>query len=85
MANTIVKTIEKPHLSIKVQTLAAIFAIVGAVVVPQIFHVLGAVSDYSGRSVGRTLCRGSSRTARTSSKFCTFRYAQDNHVAIYDA
>ena len=54
MANTIVKTLEKPHLSIKVQSMAAIFAIVGAVVVPQFFHLLGAVSGL-GTALGETV------------------------------
>lgn len=53
MANTQAKTIEKPQLSVKVQTLAAILAIIGAVVVPQIFHVLGAVSGL-GTALGET-------------------------------
>ncbi len=44
MTNTMtLKTMEKPRLSVKVQTLATIAAIMGAVAVPQIFHVLGAV------------------------------------------
>lgn len=43
MTNTMtLKTMEKPRLSVKVQMLATIAAIVGAVAVPQIFHVLGA-------------------------------------------
>ena len=43
MTNTmILKTMEKPRLSVKVQTMATIAAIAGAVAVPQIFHVLGA-------------------------------------------
>lgn len=37
-------TLEKNRLSFKAQTIAAIIAIIGAVVVPQIFHVIGAVS-----------------------------------------
>lgn len=36
--------LEKPRLSVKVQTLATLAAIVGAVVVPQVFHVIGALS-----------------------------------------
>lgn len=45
MENTaILKTTDKPRLSVKAQTLATIAAIVGAVAVPQIFHGLGAVS-----------------------------------------
>lgn len=45
MSNIItVKKIEKPRLSVKVQTLASIAAIVGAVVIPQVFHLLGAFS-----------------------------------------
>lgn len=42
--STSVKAIEKPRLSVKLQTLAAASAIIGAVVLPQIFHVMGAVS-----------------------------------------
>ena len=43
MTNTMtLKTMEKPRLSVKVQTLATIAAVVGTVAVPQIFHVLGA-------------------------------------------
>ncbi len=38
------RTIEKTRLSVKAQTLAAIAAIAGAVAVPQLFHVMGAVS-----------------------------------------
>lgn len=48
-----VKTIEKPRLSVKVQTLAAVFAIVGAVALPQLFHVMGAVSGL-GTKLGET-------------------------------
>lgn len=35
--------IEKPRLSVKMQTLAAFLAIAGAVAVPQLFHAIGAV------------------------------------------
>lgn len=45
MSNTaIVKTTGKSCLSIKVQTLSALFAIISAVVLPQIFHILGTIS-----------------------------------------
>lgn len=44
MNNTILRSAEKPRLSVKVQTLAALAAIVGAVALPQLFHVTGAVS-----------------------------------------
>ncbi len=37
----ILKTTEKPRLSVKAQTLATLVAIAGAVVVPQVFHLLG--------------------------------------------
>ncbi len=50
---TILKTVEKPHLSVKVQTLATFAAIVGAVAVPQIFHTLGAISGL-GTALGET-------------------------------
>ena len=53
MTNRAVITMKKPHLSIKVQAMAAIFAVVGAVVVPQLFHVLGAVSGL-GTALGET-------------------------------
>lgn len=46
----ILKTADKPRLSVKTQTLATFSAVVGAVVIPQIFHMLGAVSG-----VGTTL------------------------------
>lgn len=49
--STAIKTIERPRLSVKVQTLAAIAAIVGAVAVPQVFHLLGAASGL-GTSLG---------------------------------
>lgn len=54
MSNTtIIRTIEKPRLSVKVQTIATILAIVGAVAVPQLFHLLGAVSGL-GTALGET-------------------------------
>lgn len=54
MSNTItLKTMEKPALSFKAQTLATIAAIVGAVVVPQFFHMLGAISGL-GTALGET-------------------------------
>ncbi len=40
----ILKSAGKPRLSFKVQTAAAISAIIGAVALPQIFHILGMVS-----------------------------------------
>lgn len=51
--NAITTTIEKPRLSMKVQTLATLAAIVGAVVVPQFFHLLGAASGL-GTALGET-------------------------------
>lgn len=51
MSTAILRTSAKPKLSVKVQTLAALAAIVGAVAVPQIFHALGAVSGL-GTSLG---------------------------------
>ena len=53
MSNTILKRAEKPRLSVKVQALATLAAVVGAVVVPQMFHVLGAVSGL-GTALGET-------------------------------
>ncbi len=50
---TILKSVAKPRLSVKVQTIAAIAAIIGAVAVPQLFHALGAVSGL-GTSLGET-------------------------------
>ena len=49
--STAIQTMEKPHLSVKAQTLAALAAIIGAVAVPQVFHVLGAASGL-GTSLG---------------------------------
>jgi uncharacterized membrane protein len=46
-------TVAKPRLSVKVQTLATIIAIAGAVLVPQIFHILGAISGL-GTALGET-------------------------------
>lgn len=51
MSTTILKTAGKTRLSIKAQTIAAIAAVVGAVALPQIFHVLGAASGL-GTSLG---------------------------------
>ena len=54
MTNTmILKTMEKPRLSVKAQTLAAIAAVAGAVAVPQIFHALGAAFG-AGTALGET-------------------------------
>ncbi|WP_432651341.1 ECF transporter S component [Huintestinicola sp.] len=39
-----VKTLDKPRLSVKAQTLWAVGAVVGAVALPQLFHLMGAVS-----------------------------------------
>lgn len=46
-------TLSKPRLSIKVQTLATMSAIIAAVAVPQLFHAMGAVSGL-GTSLGET-------------------------------
>lgn len=51
--STAVKTTAKPRLSVKAQTLAAILAIAGAVALPQLFHVMGAVSGL-GTKLGET-------------------------------
>ncbi len=48
---TTVNTAVKPKLSFKVQTLAALAAIVSAVALPQIFHVIGGASGL-GTSLG---------------------------------
>lgn len=50
---TFTNTLSKNRLSVKTQTLAAILAIVGAVVIPQAFHVIGAVSGL-GTALGET-------------------------------
>lgn len=49
----ILRTMEKPRLSLKAQTLATIAAIAGAVIVPQLLHAFGAVSGM-GTSLGET-------------------------------
>ncbi len=51
--SAITKTAGKHRLSVKIQTLAAVLAIIGAVAVPQLFHVMGAVSGL-GTSLGET-------------------------------
>lgn len=51
--STLTKALTKPRLSVKVQMLATIAAIVGAVVIPQIFHTLGALSGL-GTALGET-------------------------------
>lgn len=51
--STFVTSAEKPRLSVKTQTLATIMAIIGAVVIPQLFHAMGAVSGL-GTSLGET-------------------------------
>lgn len=53
MSTTVLKTAAKPRLSVKAQTLAAAAAVAGAVAIPQIFHVLGAVSGL-GTALGET-------------------------------
>lgn len=53
MSTTILKTVAKPRLSVRTQIVATLTAIVGAVAVPQIFHVLGAVSGL-GTALGET-------------------------------
>lgn len=51
--STLVTSAEKPRLSVKAQTLAAILAVIGVVVIPQLFHAMGAVSGL-GTSLGET-------------------------------
>ena len=51
--STLTNAISKPRLSIKVQTLAALLAVIGAVAIPQLFHVMGAVSGL-GTALGET-------------------------------
>lgn len=54
MTNTaVVKTMTKPQLSVKVQALAALLAVAAAVAVPQVFHMMGAISGL-GTALGET-------------------------------
>lgn len=46
-------TIAKPRLSVKVQVLAAIVAVAAAVILPQVFHLMGAASGL-GTALGET-------------------------------
>lgn len=48
-----VKSLEKPRLSVKAQTLWAVGAMAGAVALPQLFHLMGAVSGL-GTKLGET-------------------------------
>lgn len=50
---TVVRSTAAPRLSVKAQTLAALAAIAAAVAVPQIFHLLGAISGL-GTALGET-------------------------------
>ena len=45
--------IQKPHLDVKSKTIATLSAIIGAVALPQLFHVMGALSD-TGTAIGET-------------------------------
>ncbi len=47
-------TLNRPRLSLKVQTLASLSAIAAAVILPQIFHMLGTASGI-GSALGETL------------------------------
>lgn len=49
----VARSVEKPRLSLRAQALATLAAIVGAVAVPQLFHVLGAISGL-GTGLGET-------------------------------
>lgn len=53
MSNTTTKKIALQEVSLKTQMMAAILAIAGAIVVPQFFHVMGAVSGL-GNALGET-------------------------------
>lgn len=53
MTENIINTLKKPRLSVKAQTFATLVAIVSAVVLPELFHVVGAVSG-SGSALGET-------------------------------
>ena len=49
--NRLTRTLEKPALPVKLQITAAIAAVIGAVALPQIFHLIGAVSG-TGTTAG---------------------------------
>ena len=49
----VLKNESKPRLSLKVQVIATIAAIAGAVILPQVFHLLGAISGL-GSALGET-------------------------------
>ena len=99
MPSTAIQSMTNKRLSVKVQVVATIAAIVGAVAVPQIFHLLGAVSglgtpsvkhfadapsDYSCRPFGRPLRRSSCRTFRTACQLYDFGNAGNRDAAVYD-
>ncbi len=50
---TITKALKPTRLSVKTQTLATIVAIIAAVVLPQLFHAMGTISDL-GSALGET-------------------------------
>ena len=92
--STIIKAIDKPRLSVKAQTLATVAAIAGAVLIPQVFHLIGAASglgtalgeafaDNTCRFTGRSLRRGDRGTFRSDGELFDFvnargSYASDN-------
>ena len=49
----LIKTVEKTRLTVKIQTLAAVSAVVGAVALPQFFHMLGRITGL-GTALGET-------------------------------
>lgn len=51
--SVLVKTMGKNRLSVKAQTLATLAAVIGAVAMPQLFHVMGSVSGL-GTMLGET-------------------------------
>lgn len=52
-ATASLKTEAKPRLSVKAQTISTAAAVVGAVAIPQVFHLLGAISGL-GTALGET-------------------------------
>lgn len=53
LTTAVLKNESKPRLSLKVQVIATIAAIAGAVILPQFFHLLGAISGL-GSALGET-------------------------------
>ena len=80
--STLVQSTQKTKLSVKTQIFAALGAIVAAIILPQIFHAVGAVSGL-GTALGETFCRGNGRGHQPRHQFSDNRDAAVGDAAVY--